>query len=114
MAQSEKNRLTGPLDATCPGIVIQGIPLAVIGDFPEGAFIQVIHGENPLGQPVPGPQLAKGCMLVVIPADVANNIRPALKQAEAQAYKALGQPYVQDGNVVPASAFPDRSKDARR
>jgi hypothetical protein len=105
MAQAEKNRIMGPLDATCPAVQIQGIPLPIIADLPEGGFLQFINGENPLGIPVPGPQLAKGCMVVVIEPAIAAQMRPALKAAEAAQMKALGQPYVRDGKVVPLNAF---------
>jgi hypothetical protein len=81
-----KNRIHGPLDTSAPPIMeIMGLQIAFVADCPEGGFLQIVSGDNPVGIPTPGVQIAKGQMLALIPAEAAAQIRPLLAQAEAQA-----------------------------
>lgn len=72
------------MDKMCPGVQIQGIPLLIPIDVPEGGFLQVVVGENPMAIPTPSLQLDKGCMVAVIPPKVAEQLRPGLNQAGSQ------------------------------
>jgi hypothetical protein len=101
----EKNWIQGPLDPTAKGVMINGVPYALIADLPEGGFVQIINGDNPMGQAMPGPQITKGCMIVAISADIAAHLRAGIKQEEARQRKELGQPGVIGGRVVAPSAF---------
>jgi hypothetical protein len=111
----EKNWLQGPLDQLGKMVQINGVPLFLIADLPEGAYVQVIHGENPMGQAMPGPQIAKGAMLCVIPREVAAQMRPGIKAMEAEMAKgAIGQPGVMGGRPVAPSAFDKPDPDFGR
>ncbi len=77
-------RVAGPLDPRVPGFVVQGIPLLVPIDLPEGGYLQVVVGENPMTLPTPSLQLAKGCMVAIIPAEVATLLRPNLDREAAK------------------------------
>jgi len=102
---TEKNWIQGPLEPQARVIVINGIPLILVADLPEGGFVQVVNGENPMAQAVPGPQLLKGVILVAVPVEMAQNMRPQIRAAIAAETKALGQPGVIGGRVVAPSAF---------
>ncbi|HLB37495.1 MAG TPA: hypothetical protein VJL31_13065 [Gemmatimonadales bacterium] len=106
MSNEEKNWVMGPLDTMGRAFNFQGLPfpLFVVADLPEGGYVQMVNGDNPMALPVPGPQLAKGAMLVVIPAEVAQHLRKAMKEAEAQQRQGIGKPYVIGGKPVPAAA----------
>ena len=76
-------RITAPLDPI-PGFNFQGLDLPVPVDLPEGGFLQVVVGDNPLGQAIPSVQIPKGCMLAIVPPGAAAQIRPALEAALAK------------------------------
>jgi hypothetical protein len=108
----DKNWIQGPLDPMAKMIAINGVPLVLIGDLPEGAFVQVVHGDNPMGPAFPGPQIAKGAMLAIIPVEIAEKLRPGIKQMEATRATGLGQPSIVGGMpVAPLPVFnrPDPS-----
>lgn len=85
-----KNRIVGPHESMIPGIQINGVPILIVADLPEGGFLQVVSGHNPMAQAIPGVQLADGAMLAVIPAEVAEHIRPGLRQVEKSLAKGVG------------------------
>jgi len=77
-----KNKIVGPMERVIPSVGINGVPILIVADLPEGGYLQVVSGENPMSPPTPGVQMAKGTMLAVIPADVATQMRPGLKEIE--------------------------------
>ena len=79
---AEKNRISGPLDATIPTVGINGVPILIVADLPEGGFLQIVSGDNPMVPATPSVQLAKGTMLAVVPVEVAQQMRPGLKELE--------------------------------
>lgn len=81
------HRITGPADALIPSFGINGVMFPVVADLPEGGFLQIIPGENPLAQPVPGVQIPKGAMLAIVIPEVANHIRGNLKAVEREIAK---------------------------
>jgi hypothetical protein len=74
-------RVSGPMDLGVPGFNYGGIQFDVPIDLPEGGHLQVVVGENPLGQAIPSRQIEKGCMVAIIPANVAAQLRERLNQA---------------------------------
>jgi hypothetical protein len=71
-------RITGPTEMVIPTVAIAGVPLPVPMDLTEGGFLQVIPGPNALGQPIPSVYVPPGCMIAVIPPQVAAHIRVGL------------------------------------
>ena len=69
------------MDLAVPGFVYQGVHLEVPVDLPEGGFLQVVVGDNPMGQAIPSRQIPKGCMVCILPANVAEHVRPGLNAA---------------------------------
>jgi hypothetical protein len=78
----EKNKIVGPLDATIPTVGINGVPILIVADLPEGGFLQIVSGDNPMVPATPSVQLGKGTMLAVVPVEVAQHMRPGLKELE--------------------------------
>jgi len=76
-------RIANPMDLAVPGFNYGGINFEVPVDLPEGGHLQVIVGDNPFGQAIPSRQIPKGCMLAIIPVEVAERIREGLNQAAA-------------------------------
>lgn len=74
-------RITGPVNSGIPGFNVSGVQIDVPVDLPEGGHLCVIVGDNPMGIPVPSIALPKGCMVGVIPAQVAEQIRPHIAAA---------------------------------
>jgi hypothetical protein len=105
---ADKNWIQPPLDIHAKVLGINGVPLMLVADLPEGAYVQFINGENPLGIPVPGPQCMPGTMLLLVPVEVAVHLRPAMKQADAAQLKQMGKPFALDGVPVAPSAFTRR------
>jgi hypothetical protein len=77
----DKNRIFGPTDIHWPTFVLQGIPMPVIADLPEGGFVNWIHGDNPIGIPMPGCHLVPGSMVVMLPPDLVQHIRKEILDA---------------------------------
>jgi len=107
----DRNWLQGPLDAQAKVVTINGIAFMLVADLPEGGFVQMVNGENPLGQAMPGPQLAKGSMVLIPPLEIATNLRAYIKQTEAAQLGQMGKPFALDGMPVPESAFTRRPRD---
>jgi len=85
MIQHGENRFHGPTDVVGQMMNIQGVPLMVLADVPDGAAVHWTSGPDPLlGEVVAGPRLPPGAMVLVIPPQVAAAIRPQLRLAEAQ------------------------------
>ena len=85
----EKNMIVGPADFEVPGFVFQGMPLLVLADLPEGGFLQIVSGDNPLAPAIPSKQIAKGAMVLVLPENIATQIRPQIRKFQADTAKAL-------------------------
>ena len=85
-----KNHIVGPTD---PAMVFDfnGLPIAMVADLPEGGFVQIVNGANPIGVPVPGPQIRPGGMLVVLPLEICTQIRPHFRKATAEQSKSLSR-----------------------
>jgi len=80
----DRNRIYGTLEEPGTfGLNVNGLPFIVVADLPEGGYLQIVPGDNPLGMPQPGPPLAKGTALIAIASEVWEKLRPMLKQAEA-------------------------------
>lgn len=87
----KKNRITDPNQATIDVFVFYGLALLIAADLYEGGQILFINGlDNLVGQPVPGLKIGKGAMVVVIPADMAQQIRGQQKQVQAEESKKKG------------------------
>lgn len=80
----EKNKIVGPMEPMIPTVQIAGVPILIVADLPEGGFLSVTSGDNPMAPPTPGVQMAKGTMLAVIPVNVAEQLRPGVKALERQ------------------------------
>jgi hypothetical protein len=107
---ADKNWIQGPLDANAKAIGFNGVPLLLVADLPEGGFVQIINGENPIAMPTPGPQCMPGTMLLLVPVEVAAHLRQGMKQAEAEQLKQLGKPFAIGGVPVGPSVFQNREK----
>lgn len=102
-----KNKVVGPTDIAVPCFALNGIPFPIVADLPEGGFLQIVNGENPLGQAVPGVALPKGAMLAVITPDLAGQIRPGLKQLKTQGvFGGIGNGPAMPPQVPPAPGRP--------
>jgi hypothetical protein len=77
-------RISGPLDTTIPSVAIQGVPILVPVDLPEGGFLQVVVGPNPLVPARPSVPIPKGAMVAIIPPEVAEHMRAGLNQMDAR------------------------------
>jgi hypothetical protein len=71
-------RITGPHEMVIPTVAIAGIPLPVPMDLTEGGFLQVVPGKNPIAQAIPSVFLPPGCVVAIIPPEVAAHIRVGL------------------------------------
>lgn len=89
MDDIRKNRISGPMDTMIPCVQIHGVPILIVADLPEGGFLQVVSGSNPLLPATPSVELAKGCMLAVVPQEVAEHLRPGLQAVEKVMAKGL-------------------------
>lgn len=78
-----RDRITPPATVGIPGFSYGGVNFLVPVDLPSGGFLQVVVGDNPLTPATPSIIIPKGCMLALIPADVAAHLRPGLNQADA-------------------------------
>lgn len=85
-----RNRITGPAEVNCPGFHFQGIDFMVPVDLITGGYLQVVEGENPLTPATPSVIIPPGWMLAMIPASVAQQLRPGLAQADA----AMRNPHI--------------------
>ena len=85
-----KNRITGPMEMMIPAVAIAGVPILIVADLPEGGFLQIVSGDNPMAVPTPSVQMAKGVMLAIVPANVADQLRPGLKAVEKAMAKGVG------------------------
>ena len=74
-------RITGPMEHVIPLVTIHGVPLPVPMDLTEGGFLQVVPGTNPMGQAIPSVFVPAGCMIAIIPQEVATHIRAGLEKA---------------------------------
>lgn len=102
---ADRNYIVGPAQASIPVLTLNGVPLIVIADLPEGGFISIISGDNPIGIPTPGPQIGKGAMLVCIPADIATQLRPEFKKSEKVA-QSMTRGAILPGRFTIADAGP--------
>ncbi len=73
-------RITPPATMAIPVFQLNGVPLLIPADLPEGGFLQIVVGANPVALPTPSVELPKGCMVAIIPPQVAENIRGAVHQ----------------------------------
>ena len=72
----------GPTEVNVPCFGFQGLVFPILADLPEGGYLQVVEGMNPLLPATPGPQLPKGAMLALIPPDLAAHFRPHVKKVQ--------------------------------
>lgn len=86
---NEKTLIVGPTDPARV-VLIQGVPFAVIADLPEGGHVSWVVGANPIGEMKPGCSLAPGAMVLVLPAEIAAQLRPGLREAEKKEKEKLG------------------------
>lgn len=106
----KKNWIQGPMD---PALRILPLPggliLAIVADLPEGGYLQLVSGMNPMVPATPSVAIAKGAMVALISAEMAEQIRAYVKQArDAQEKQAAGNA-VRDGNhAIPIPARPGR------
>lgn len=99
MDQKGNAWIANPLGTDARLLVLNGVPLGLVADLPEGGFLQIVPGQNPLGIPVPSVPAAAGTMVAVIPAEVAAEFRSSLqKVVDDQAKKMLTNP---GGGVLP-------------
>lgn len=75
---AERNRITDTNEPAIPMLNFNGLMLAVLADLPEGG--QAHFQSGPII--VPGLRLAPGTMVMAIPAEVAAQLRPMLRQLE--------------------------------
>jgi hypothetical protein len=88
----EKNRIAEPVNATVDGFHLNGIPVLVIMDMRgSNGFLQIVEGDNPMVPPTPSIQINKGSMLVLLPDEVAEKVRPQLKAIERKREQGIGQ-----------------------
>lgn len=92
MPENLKNRIIGPMDFMIPGFQWHGMNLPVVADLPEGGFLQIVSGENPMVPATPSVTMPKGCMVVLLEPAISEQIRPLLRQLEKDAVKALANP----------------------
>jgi len=95
-------RITKPLEGI-PGFNFQGLQIDVPVDLPEGGHLCVIVGDDPLGVPQPSVKIPNGCMVAIIPANVAEQVRPALAQVieHSRRIQNGGHPPGQGGLIRP-------------
>lgn len=84
-----KNRILDGFTKPLEVFPVNGVPVALVADLIEGGFVSIINGTNPVGIPVPGPSLAPGTMLVVLPVEVATVLRPQFQKAKDEVARAL-------------------------
>lgn len=105
-------RVAGPADKFIPGLAFQTpggvLPLVVPIDLPEGGYLQVIVGENPMGQAIPSTPLPKGCMVAIIPPEAAEHFRHGLNREYAR-NKHLNPYTILPGDGLPGSELIDRN-----
>jgi hypothetical protein len=77
-----KNKIVGPMEPVIPSVAINGVPILIVADLPEGGFLQIVSGANPMLPPTPSVQMAKGSMLAIVPANVAEHLRPGLQELD--------------------------------
>lgn len=88
----EKNMIASPVAPTVNGFVLNGIPLAVVMDMREsGGFLQIVEGANPMKHPTPSIEVRRGAMLVLLPDEVAEKVRPQLKEVERKQAMGIGE-----------------------
>jgi hypothetical protein len=86
----EKNRIAPPVNATIPIFDFNGLRIAVIMDMVASTgFLQIIEGDNPMQIATPSVQVAKGVLVCVVPAEIAEKIRPMLREGERRYQKAI-------------------------
>jgi len=77
-------KIVGPNETMVPAFGIGGAAFPVVADLPDGGWLQIIPGLNPLDQAIPGVRLQPGSMLAVVPPEVAVHFRPAIRDVEAK------------------------------
>jgi hypothetical protein len=87
-------RISGPTDPVVPLIGLYDLALAVPMDLTEGGFLQVVPGTNPLAQAIPSIYVPAGCMVAIIPPQVAVHIRAGIVKAQ-QTHTLAEKPPVQ-------------------
>lgn len=73
-------RITPPATMAIPVFQLNGVPLLIPADLPEGGFLQIVVGPNPLVPATPSVELPKGCMIAILMPELAENIRGAVHQ----------------------------------
>jgi hypothetical protein len=83
-----KNKIHGPLETSEPPMVAVG-PLQAwcVADCPEGGYLQVVTGENPMAIPTPGVKIPKGAILMLTTPDAAVFLRQMFKKAKEEQEK---------------------------
>lgn len=87
---SEKNWIQPPLSNEVPPLLQIGpVGMFLVADLREGnGFLQIVEGDSAMAIPTPSCRLQRGQMLVVIPAEVAEQMRPELDRARAEHKRA--------------------------
>jgi hypothetical protein len=88
----EKNRVHGPIDTSAPPMVGVG-PLQAysVADCPEGGFLQIVNGENPMAQAIPGVKIPKGAMLLLTTVEAATFLRTMFAKAKSEQERAYAK-----------------------
>lgn len=88
----EKNRVHGPIDTEMPPMVAVG-PLQAfsVADCPEGGFLQIVNGENPMAQAIPGVKIPKGAMLLLTTPEAATFLRQMFAKARTEQERAYAK-----------------------
>lgn len=81
-AEKYPARIIGPTEINIPAFVYQGMVLPIAADLPDGGFLQIVAGENPMGQAVPGMPIPKGAMVALILPEQAAQIRPVIREVD--------------------------------
>ena len=77
---SEKNWIQPPLsNAPAPVLTIGAVSLFIVADMRESAgFLQVVEGDSALHPATPSCRLQRGQMLLLMPAEIAEQLRAAM------------------------------------
>lgn len=88
----ERTFIAPPVGAQIPMIQVNGIMLAVIADLRESHAISFSPRVNSgvFGPAVPGVEIGPGSLVLLVPIEVAAQIRGAMREVERKQVEALG------------------------
>lgn len=85
-------RITGPAELTIPSVLIQGVPLMLPVDLPEGGTLQLVAGQSALAPPSRFLPLPRGCMVGLFAPEVVAQMFPHLKPADKNQEPTVAMP----------------------